>query len=238
MAQDNQAEVNLDDKRRLGILKRIDGHIQGRMVAGLITFLPLLITIVVLLFIVGNADSLVRPLPFIAGEPWDFPGIGVVVLVIVVYFVGLMVWVPPGRKVVDLFSALLRRTPIVKSIFGVSQQAVAAFASQYNFSRVVFVEWPREGMIAMGFVTGRIYAPTKDWSVVAVYIPTVPNPTSGNMAFVVEDDVIETDMTVEGAMRLVFSGGIVLPEYLTLARRPRDTDTEPMRMIGRFEAER
>ena len=238
MAKDSQAEQSEDSKRRIGVLKHIDSHIQGRMVVGLINLLPMLITIVVLLFLIGNADRLIRPLPFISGEPWDFPGIGVVVLVLLVYLVGLLAWLPPGRKVIDLINALLSRTPLVKSIFGVSQQAVGAFASQYNFSRVVFVEWPREGMIAMGFVTGRIYAPTKDWSIVSVYIPTVPNPTSGNMAFVPEYDVIETDMTVEGAMRLVFSGGIVLPEYLTLARMPRDTDTEPMRMIGRFEAER
>lgn len=238
MANDRESDFGQYKEERPGILKHIDSHIQGRMVAGLIHLLPTLITIVVLLFIVGNADSLIRPLPFIEGEPWDFPGIGVLVLVALIYLVGLMVWVKPGTKLLELLNALLSRTPIVKSIFGVSQQAVAAFASQYNFSRVVFLEWPREGMIAMGFVTGRIYAPSKDWSVVAVYIPTVPNPTSGNMAFVIEDDVIETDLTVDGAMRLVFSGGIVLPDYLTLARIPRDPDAKPLRMVGRFESER
>lgn len=238
MASSREPDQKQGKVARLGILRHIDSHIQGRMVAGLINLLPTLITVIVLLFLIGNADSLVRPLPFIEGEPWDFPGVGVVVLVALIYLVGLMVWVKPGMKLLELFNAFLSRTPIVKSIFGVSQQAVAAFASQYNFSRVVFVEWPREGMIAMGFVTGRIYAPSKDWSVVAVYIPTVPNPTSGNMAFVIEDDVIETDLTVDGAMRLVFSGGIVLPEYLTLARLPREPDAEPLRMVGRFESER
>ncbi|MDE2941177.1 MAG: DUF502 domain-containing protein [Chloroflexota bacterium] len=238
MARDTESNLGRDKEERVGVLKHIDSHIQGRMVAGLVYLLPTLITIVVMLFLIGSADSLVRPLPFISGEPWDFPGIGVVVLVVLIYLVGLLVWVKPGTKLLELMNMLLSHTPIVKSVFGVSQQAVAAFASQYNFSRVVFVEWPREGMIAMGFVTGRIYAPSRDWSVVAVYIPTVPNPTSGNMAFVIENDVIETDLTVDGAMKLVFSGGIVLPEYLTLARVPRDPDTEPLRMIGRFESER
>lgn len=238
MASNSEPQLGQEKEARAGFLKQVDSHIQGRMVAGLIYLLPTLITVVVMLFLIGNADSLIRPLPFISGEPWDFPGIGVVVLVVLIYLVGLLVWVKPGIKLLELMNMLLSRTPIVKSVFGVSQQAVAAFASQYNFSRVVFVEWPREGMIAMGFVTGRIYAPSKDWSVVAVYIPTVPNPTSGNMAFVIEDDVIETDLTVDGAMRLVFSGGIVLPEYLTLARLPRDPDAEPLRMIGRFESER
>ncbi len=238
MPNNREPDLGQYEEERPGILKHIDSHIQGRMVAGLINLLPMLITIIVLLFLLGNADGLIRPLPFIEGEPWDFPGVGVVVLVVLIYFVGLMVWAKPGMKALELLNALLSRTPIVKSIFGVSQQAVAAFASQYNFSRVVFVEWPREGMIAMGFVTGRIYAPSREWSVVAVYIPTVPNPTSGNLAFIIEDDVIETDLTVDGAMRLVFSGGIVLPEYLTLARMPRDPDAEPLKMVGRFESER
>ena len=238
MAGDNAQDSRREQAQRPGILKHIDGHIQGRMAAGLINLLPTLITLVVLVFLINSADGLVRPLPFIAGEPWDIPGIGVLALVALIYLVGLMVWVKPGMKLLDLVNMLLSHTPIVKSVFGVSQQAVAAFASQYNFSRVVFVEWPREGMYALGFVTGRIYAPTKDWSVVAVYIPTVPNPTSGNMAFVIEDDVIETDLTVDGAMKLVFSGGIVLPEYLTWARVPRDTDAETLSMIGRFESER
>ena len=71
-----------------------------------------------------------------------------------------------------------------------------------------------------------------------VYIPTVPNPTSGNMAFVLEDDVIETDLGVEAAMKLIFSGGIVLPDAITLARVPRDPSEEPQGLTGQFQAER
>ena len=208
------------------------------MVAGLLSLLPMLLTVAVLLFLIDTAVGMVRRWPFVEGEPWDFPGIGIIALIALVYLVGLIVWVKPGKMLLEGFNWFMSHTPIVKSIFGVSQQAVAAFASQYNFSRVVFVEWPREGMIAMGFVTGRIHAATRDWSVVAVYIPTVPNPTSGNLAFVFADDVIETDLTVDGAMRLVFSGGIVLPEYLSLARVPRDPDNTPFNMVGRFEADR
>ena len=121
---------------------------------------------------------------------------------------------------------------MVRMIYGVTQQASDALTSQYGFSRVVFIEWPREGMIAMGFVTGRIQA--EDHSTIAmVYIPTVPNPTSGNLAFVLEDDVIETDLTVEHAMRLVLSGGTVLPSELALARLPRN-DEQFNEYIGKF----
>ena len=109
-------------------------------------------------------------------------------------------------------------------------------ASDFNFSRVVFLEWPREGMVAIGFVTGRAYSRNSDHSLAIVYIPTVPNPTSGNMAFVNEDDLLETDITVEDAVKLIFSGGIVLPKTLALARVPREIKDHEF--IGRFETHR
>ena len=84
----------------------------------------------------------------------------------------------------------------------------------------------------MGFVTGRAYAEANDQAMAIVYIPTVPNPTSGNLAFVVEDDLVETDLSVEDAMRLVFSGGIVLPDSVVLARLPRERDEGEL--TGRF----
>jgi uncharacterized membrane protein len=101
----------------------------------------------------------------------------------------------------------------------------------------VFLEWPREGMIALGFVTARVVKPNSDLSLAIVYIPTVPNPTSGNMAVVSEDELFETDLTVEDAMRLVFSGGIVPPDSISLGRIPIEyrVDSE---LIGRFDTDR
>lgn len=237
MSRNDQSESKEEEKGP-NLFVRIDRHIQGRTMAGLFDLIPLLATIVVILFFVGHADSLVRPLPFVSGQPWDFAGIGIIVLALLFYFVGVMVTIPPGRKLMDLLNAVLSRMPIVKTIFGVTQQAAAALTSQYNFSRVVFVEWPREGMVAMGFVTGRVFSPEGTRSMAIVYIPTVPNPTSGNMAFVLEDDVIETDLSVEAAMKLIFSGGIVLPEAITMARVPRDPDEEPQSLTGQFKIER
>jgi uncharacterized membrane protein len=109
--------------------------------------------------------------------------------------------------------------------------------SQFNFSRVVFIEWPREGMIALGFVTARVVKPDSEESLAIVYIPTVPNPTSGNMALVSEDDLFETDLTVEDAMKLVFSGGIVPPDAISLGRMPIEYRVDSD-LIGRFETDR
>ena len=88
----------------------------------------------------------------------------------------------------------------------------------------------------MGFVTGRAYSARTRDSMAVVYIPTIPNPTSGNMALIMEDDLIETDLAVEEAMKLVFSGGIVLPEELSLARFEQDRP-EQFELIGRYTSE-
>ena len=217
--------------------QRLVDHIQTKTVSGLLHLLPLLITVILVIVIVNYVDSAVRPLPFINGRPWDVTGIGLVISIILFYIVGLLISWGPTRKVVEWNTEVVSRIPVVKGIFGVTQQATSVLTSQYNFSRVVFLEWPRDGMVALGFVTARIQAPGRNEALVMVYIPTVPNPTSGNMAIVVEDDVFETDLTVEDAMKLVFSGGIVPPDSLSLARLRREDQTDAD-FIGRFNTDR
>ncbi len=234
------------------ILQRFERHFQSRTLDGLMGLVPLIVTIIVVVFVIGKSDDFLRPLlrsvEVMAGTDQDgplrsvaatvlrvlgYPIVGLILSIIIFYLVGLMASKRWGRRVMDMQSAIMSRIPVVKVIFGVTQQAMTALTSQYNFSRVVFLEWPRDGMVAMGFVTGRAYSHEKSESMVVVYIPTVPNPTSGNMAFVPEDDVIETDLRVEDAMKLVFSGGIVLPEAISLARLGKSD----FGLIGQFESD-
>ena len=235
MANDASGRRSNDEKKtkRPNLLRRIESHIQGRTLSGLMELVPLLVTIVVILFLIRNADGLIRPF---VGPPFDFPGIGLLALVIVFYVVGTLIATRLGRRAIGLIPTALGLIPLVKTIFGVAQQVTTSLTSQYNFSRVVFLEWPREGMAAMGFVTGRVYSNESHESLVLVYIPTIPNPTSGNMALVPEDDVMETDLSVEDAMKLVFSGGIVLPEVVSLARVPR-VDVDHPGFVGRFQSD-
>ena len=224
------------DGIRPNFLKRVEGHIQSKTVAGLLDLVPLLVTVIVVIFLIEKADALVRPLPFVSERPWDFPGIGIIVGVVLFYLVGLVISTQLGMKLSDWKNRLIGYIPVIKNVFGVTQQVMTSFTSQYTFSRVVFLEWPREGMIAMGFVTGRAYSTRTNDSMAIVYIPTIPNPTSGNMALVIEDDLIETDLAVEDAMKLVFSGGIILPEVLSFARVPRERP-EQLELIGQFDTE-
>ena len=219
-------------------------HFQSKVVDGLVEIAPTLITLIVVFFLIGYADSFVRPLvdrfrfDFIGDRSLYFPGIGIVVGIMISYLIGLFISTRIGAKCMRGLDRLMLRIPFVKSVFGVSRQIMTSMTSQYNFSRVVFIEWPREDMIAIGFVTGRAYSERTGESLAAVYVPTVPNPTSGNMALVLEDDVIETDMSVEDAMKLVFSGGISLPEDFALARVPVEDRSHTFNSYGGFRVEK
>ncbi len=231
MNSERNSEVKTAEKKP-NIFSMIERHVQRRMLDGLMDLLPLLATVLVVAFAAGYADSLVRMLPFISGTRFDFWGIGLIVAVVAFYLVGLLVSTRWGRRVSSWKGALFGSIPIVRVVFNVAQQTMASMTSQYRFTRVVFVEWPRPGMAALGFVTARVRDPRTEDTLVLVYIPTIPNPTSGNMALVVEDDVLETDMTVDAAMKLVFSGGIVAPDAFSLARLPREG--RHGELIGRF----
>ena len=215
----------------LNMAQRVVAHVQSKAVMGLLDLLPLLVTVVVVIVLIGYADKLVEALP------WSFPGMGLIVAIVVCYIVGLLVSWGPTKAAMDWKTEVIGRIPVVKGIFAVTRQATSALTSQFNFSRVVFLEWPKDGMIALGFVTARVHSPGREEALIIVYIPTVPNPTSGNMALVVEDDVFETDLSVEDAMKLVFSGGIVPPDMLSLARLTREVRSDS-EYIGRFITDR
>ncbi len=225
-----KSEESQEPEKKANPIRRAEMHVQGRTLDGLMELVPFILTVVVVAFIVGWADGFIRPLPFVADQPWDFPGIGVIISAVLFYVTGLLIKSSAGRGLMVVKDRVMRFIPVVRSIFGVAEQITSSLSTQYNFSRVVFLEWPREGMLAMGFVTGR--AVSAERSIVMVYIPTVPNPTSGNLAFVDEDHVMETDIDVEKAMKIVFSGGIVLPDALSLARVPVERTED---IVGQFK---
>lgn len=228
-----KARRGVSGPEKPGIGRRVERHFQGKTLAGLMRLVPILVTVFVLAFIIGHTDDFVRPMPFVKDKPWDFPGLGLIAIIVIFYLVGLLISNTVGRRMMNAMDRILSKVPVVKNIYGVTEQATTLLASDYNFSRVVFLEWPREGMVAIGFVTGRAFSLRGEHSLAIVYIPTIPNPTSGNMAFVNEDDLFETDLSVEDAIKLIFSGGIVLPERLFLGRLPREP--QEGEFIGRFE---
>lgn len=236
-----------DSEVKRNPIQRVGGHFQKKMVGGLLEMLPVMITVIVIVYIVNFIDGIVKPMidffvdrglafPYME-EILTFPGIGLIAGIIMFYALGLFISMKPGKKATAFLVESFGRIPVVKGVFGVTQQITSVITSDFGFSRVVFLEWPRQGMIAMGFVTARIQASRGHRALVMVYIPTIPNPTSGNMALVVEDDVMETDLSVDDAMRLIFSGGIVPPDSLSIARMP-GAQRSDLDFLGKFNTER
>ena len=224
------------------MLKRAGGHIQSRVVSGILELLPIIVPVVVAVYVVNLVDSAVIPLMDgavrrLSGGTLGFPnfwGIGLVLTILAFYLVGLMCSTKLGGGIVASLTGAMSRIPVIRSLVGATRQATSMATSQFHFSRAVFIEWPREDMVALGFVMARVSKPGTGESLAIVYIPTAPNPTSGNMALVNEDDLFETDMTTEDAMKLVFSGGIVPPDTIALGRMPVEYRVQSP-YTGRFE---
>ena len=245
MAEPNGVQSDGTERQGPNVLQRTGGHFQSKTVSGLLELLPIIVPIVVIVYVVNLADSAIIPMldtitRELSNGTRDFPtfwGMGLIIAIVIFYLIGLATSMRVGKAIMGFVTDVMGSIPVVKGILGVTRQATTVMTSQFNFSRVVFLEWPREGMIALGFVTARVLKPNSDVSLAIVYIPTVPNPTSGNMAVVSEDELFETDLSVEDAMKLVFSGGIVPPDSISLGRLPIEYRVDSD-LIGRFDTDR
>ncbi len=211
---------------RRSFYQRLESHFWRRIGAGLLALIPLLVTLLIIRAVFTFIDNIFRGdsgmlTPLIEDTPFDFPGIGVLATIVLLYTVGALYASRVGQVLLGWQRAVLTRIPVARRIYTVAQQAADSLSagSQHQFSRVVFLEWPRPGVIAMGFVTARCVHPRDpDAELLAIYIPTIPNPTSGMLAFARDDEVTDTNLTVEDAMKVVFSGGIVMPDTLQAVR--------------------
>jgi uncharacterized membrane protein len=145
-------------------------------------------------------------------------GLGVVIFLIFTVIVGWMAKGLIGRSLIRFAESLVERTPVVRTIYsGIKQISETIFAqSERSFETACLIEYPRKGVWALGFIStdakGEIAAKAKpDSDMVSVFLPTTPNPTSGFLLFFPKEDVIELDMTVEDAAKLVISAGLVYP---------------------------
>ena len=191
------------------LFRKAEHHVWRNLASGFWVLVPVLVTYLIFRLAFIYVDGFFRPL--VKNTPLDFPGVGVIIILVGLYVVGGAL---AGERLQRWQDAVLTRIPIIKGPYTVARQATAALSMPMgkHFNRVVFVEWPRPGVRTMGFVTGYLDGPPDQIGRrVAVYIPTVPNPTSGMLAFFAEGDTMESNISVPEAMKTVLSGGIVLP---------------------------
>ena len=192
------------------------------LVAGLLVWLPLGITYILLRFLVSLMDRSLRLLPDpYQPEAWfgvPIPGLGVILTIIVLLVTGLLAANFVGRQVVGGWESLMERIPIVRSIYSAAKNFAEIVFSESGsaFNKVLLVEYPRKGIYTLTFQTasdvGEIQGRTGE-DVVCCFVPTTPNPTSGFIIIVPKKDAIELDMEVDEAVKLIMSLGVVVPTW-------------------------
>ena len=197
-------------------------HVKRTMIEGVLLLVPIVITFLVLKWVWGFIDGVLRPaLETATGA--SFPGLGVVALLVLIYIVGLTWEIDLGRRILGSAQRVLMSLPIVRSIYVPAQQLIQSFSGSgaSGFKRVVVIEYPRVGTWVLGFLTSITTA--KDGiRMGVVYVPTAPTPNSGWVAILPIDEVFDTEMSVQEAMTMVLSGGIATPEEIKMA--PFDED--------------
>ncbi len=212
--------------------------LRASFLTGLVVVAPVGLTIWLIWTVVGWVDGFVLPLVPAAWQPeaivnaWvgnDDPrsddwirvnirGVGVVVFLIFTVMIGWMAKGIIGRSLIRFAESLVERTPVVRSIYsGIKQISETVFAqSDRNFERACLVQYPRKGIWAVGFISttakGEVLEKADTHGqLLSVFVPTTPNPTSGFLLFFPKEDVVELDMSIEDAAKLVISAGLVYP---------------------------
>ena len=191
------------------------------LITGLLIWVPLVITVWVLSFLVGTLDQTLLLLP----EAWQprswlgfhIPGLGVLMTLAVVFATGVFAANIIGQRLVMYWEGLLARIPIVKSLYSsVKQVSDTLFSSSgLAFRKALLVQYPRQGSWTIAFLTGQPGGDVANYlkgEYVSVYVPTTPNPTSGFFLMMPAADVVELDISVDDALKYIISMGVAPPE--------------------------
>ena len=220
------------------MFKKLQRRIRNIFITGLLITLPIALTYFILQFLFKNLDTLSpvftkvlidmgAPIP----EGYQIPALGLVITLLIVLAVGWFTTNFFGKQLINLGESLVEKIPFVRKIYKGSKQVVQsiAHADTTAFRKVVLLEFPRRGMLAIGFVTGSARGEVQEYTredVLNVFVPTMPNPTSGFLVFAPPEDLTEIDMSIEDGIKYVVSGGIVDTERLKLIDT-KDIKIEP-----------
>ena len=200
-------------------MARAFASLRTNFLTGLVVAAPIGITIYLTWNFIAFVDNRVTPLiPEQYSPPFTVPGLGLVIVFTALLFLGIFTKNFFGRSIINIGDRIIARMPVVRSIYGALKQIFETVAAdhQSSFQQVGLIQYPREGIWAVVFVTtqtkGEITAHA-DPEMVSVFLPTTPNPTSGFLLFVPKSEIVILDMTVEQAAKLIISAGIVEPDH-------------------------
>ncbi len=161
----------------------------------------------------------------------QIPGIGIVTLLLIILITGIIARNYVGRKIVDLGERTVQRIPLINRVYGATKQLSQAFfsAKREVFKKPILFEYPRKGIYSIGFYTQDTRGPVQtalEDDVVSIFLPTTPNPTSGFLLFVPKSDIVDLDLTIEEALKLIISGGAIVPGRPTNNNETADQASE------------
>ncbi len=187
--------------------------LRRHFLAGMLVVVPLGIAILVLAWIFTGIDNILQP---IIKAIFDRPitGLGFGIAIVLIYVIGIVAENIIGGRLIRFGESLLTRVPLFRQVYTGAKQVVEGLSgagmTKAAFREVVFVEFPREGMQTIAFITSEI-TDKSGKKLFTIYVPTAPLPTSGYLEIVTEDKLIRTDIPVDEAMKMVISSGMILP---------------------------
>lgn len=208
------------------------------LIAGLLVWLPLGVTIAALIFLVNLFDQSLLLLPpnfrpeALLGV--DIPGFGIILSLLLILLTGMLVANFLGSRIMRVWEGFLSKIPLVRSIYtAVKQIAEALFGNgSQTFQKVYLIQYPRNGLWTLAFQTsldqGEAQEKTGLNEVVNMFVPTTPNPTSGFFIMASKNEIVELEMSVDSALKMVISGGVVVPEWKTEDMRKIEAAQQPL----------
>lgn len=204
------------------------------IVAGMLVWIPIGVTILLIRFLIGLLDRTLGIIPdkYQPEELLGFaiPGLGLILTILVLLITGMLAANIVGRSMVNLWESMVHNIPVVRSVYSAAKNfAEIVFSdSSQSFKKVLLIEYPREGLYSLAFQTsselGEVQGRTGG-EVVCTFVPTTPNPTSGFIIIVPRKDVVELDMDVDEALKMIISLGVVVPTW-----RKKDLGELPLKM--------
>tara|TARA_B100001248_G_C27316086_1_gene424420 strand:- start:384 stop:998 length:615 start_codon:yes stop_codon:yes gene_type:complete len=194
------------------IKKSIFAKIRNNFIAGVVVLIPIGITLYLTIFLIRVFGKIIpkeiNPNNYL---PFDIPGVEIIIALIIITFTGWLSLSFLGKKFFEIFNNLLKKIPILRTIYSAIGQMTESFTKTDNNQKsVVLLEYPRKGIWAVGFATkeneGLIKNKVKE-DIINVFVPTTPNPTSGFLLMVPKKDLIYLDVTFEQASKFIVSAG-------------------------------
>ena len=192
--------------------KSIFSKIRNNFIAGVVVLIPIGITLYLTLFLVKISGKIIpkeiNPNNYL---PFDIPGVEILIALLIITFIGWLSLSFLGKKFFEFFNNILKKIPILRTIYSAIGQMTESFTKSDNKQKsVVLLEYPRKGVWAVGFATKDNYGVIKDnvkEDIVNVFVPTTPNPTSGFLLMVPKKDLIYLDVSFEQASKFIVSAG-------------------------------